>query len=349
MEKIISSAEGDKLMLAIVDDITVCSKTSAIVEVISSVNPSPPPEVGSFFLNVSKTISFPTCLAGSSLIPDPTPSGMPEGVVCMKRGPPEKNGVRLLGSPIGSSEFKAQWIHDRIDSKLLPLLKQIEKFNQPHICLHLIRRSLTLLGLVHAARTTDPRSILPELERVDELILNALAKSVFCSNLSPAQKKLIQLPVSLGGWGFTSLKLIGLTGYIASLSTCLPQILALRPASAPRLQETLDSVVELLKKNYISSSVSLEARSSYTQKQLCHFVHNIQQATLLQETSSPLLLPFARKLRIRQDCGKSLLLPKKTFSRESFLSMLLVAPSVSLSTRLRERSERRFLIVSETK
>jgi hypothetical protein len=126
MEKIISSAEGDKLMLAIVDDITVCSKTSAIVEVISSVNPSPPPEVGRFFLNVSKTISFPTCLAGPSLIPDPTPSGMPEGVVCMKRGPPEKNGVRLLGSPIGSSEFKAQWIHDRIDSKLLPLLKQIE-------------------------------------------------------------------------------------------------------------------------------------------------------------------------------------------------------------------------------
>jgi hypothetical protein len=83
MEKIISSAEGDKLMLAIVDDITVCSKTSAIVEVISSVNPSPPPEVGRFFLNVSKTISFPTCLAGPSSIPDPTPSGMPEGVVCM--------------------------------------------------------------------------------------------------------------------------------------------------------------------------------------------------------------------------------------------------------------------------
>lgn len=204
----------------------------------------------------------------------------------MKRDAPEKNGVRLLGSPIGSPEFKAKWIRDRIDSKLLPLLKQIEKFNQPHICLHLIRRSFSLLGLVHAARTTDPRSILPELERADELILNTLAKSVFCSNLSPAQKKLIQLPVSLGGWGFTSLKLIGLTGYIASLSTCLPQILALRPASASSLQETLDSVVELLKKNYFTSSVSFEARSSYTQKQLCLWVHEIQQETLLQELAT---------------------------------------------------------------
>jgi hypothetical protein len=200
----------------------------------------------------------------------------------MGRESPEKNGVRLLGSPIGSPEFKAHWIRTRIDTKLVPLLKQIEGFSHPQICLHLVRRALHQSGMVHAVRTTDPRAILAELERIDELVLEALAKSVFHSSLTPIQKKLIQLPVSFGGWGFTSFKLIGLTGYASSLSTCLPQILSLRPDSESRLKASLDSVVELLKKTYFPSSVPFEAKAPYVQKHLCLTVHAVEWKKLME-------------------------------------------------------------------
>jgi hypothetical protein len=243
-------------------------------------DPSPPPEYGTYVLNKAKTIMYSTCLR-NGLVPDPAPQDLPPGVVLMALDVPSKNGVRFLGSGIGSPEFKAAFFRNRVDTKPVLLLTSIKSLPNPHLCLHLIRRSIQFAGLTHFMRTTSPWEYIDELSRADALIKDALEYAVFQAKLSPIQWRIVQQPVEYAGWGFPSFKLQALCGYYASLSTNRAQLTAIRNCDQ-WVQSQLDKTAELLKP-FLPSSRSLVDEEKYTQRDLTHMVAEAEKNRLFND------------------------------------------------------------------
>jgi hypothetical protein len=199
--------------------------------------------------------------------------------------------VRYLGSPVGSNEYKAAFINSRIDTHLVPLLEQIRKIHHPHICLHLLRRAVVKAGFMLLARTVPPWVAGPAFERVNKLIRSVLEECVFNHNLNDLQYRLVLLPTTIGGWSIPDLVLINECGYAASLSSCLTQVLALRPSAAPRLRVHLERAVELITTKHLSS-VPLPVRAPYKQADLTRLIHQARRDKLILDATAAEELAF---------------------------------------------------------
>lgn len=277
LDAMMKESQDDSLTVGIFDDMTCCGQTSVVAKSMAFLDPSPPPEFGQFVLNKLKSLVIPTCLR-KGLAPDPPPKELPPGVVYLTLDIPEKNGGRFLGSGIGSPEYKAAFLRNRVDSKLIPLLTLIKTLPNPHLCLHLIRRSIQFTGLTHCLRTTAPWEHWNELARVDTLIKDALECSVFQANLSPTQWRIVQQPIEYGGWGFPSFQHQALCGYYASLSTNRAQLITIRDCGR-WIQSQLDKTAELLKP-LLPSSRSLVENEKYTQRELFGFIAEAEKSKL---------------------------------------------------------------------
>ena len=132
------------------------------------------------------------------------------------------SGVALLGSAVGSGEFAAADLSQRV-SKVLTQMQDLQALQNSQIQLCLLRLCLGVPQLVWAMRTMDPQTITGPLSLADEGITTAL-QDVIGDTLPADARKQAALPVSSGGLGVRQAKHTSDAAYLSSYFAARPLI-----------------------------------------------------------------------------------------------------------------------------
>jgi hypothetical protein len=256
VNKMMSETPGDSLTLGLIDDVTLCGHESKGYEATECFRSAGPPR--GCVLNVPKTIIYaldslakvaPGTLAGAQRIL------ATEGIdVGSKR---ESDGMRLLGTPIGTPKFSVKYVRQRWLQKYVPVLEALRTVRHPHAKWRIFGSLSISSGMVHILRTTPPHHIADVLRELDDSIMSFFEEQIAGCKLQPWQKQLARLPISLGGFGISPLHVLSPCAYLASLLANKAAIIALRKATSPDVVKRIDSkiaaVVALLNQTYPSA------------------------------------------------------------------------------------------------
>jgi hypothetical protein len=124
-------------------------------------------------------------------------------------------GVKVLGGPVGNSEFAEKFTSKRVQ-KIRKLLELMKKLEDPHMEVLLLRYCVGMPKFTVALRTTDPRDIPGAIHNFDEAVYDALIH-IFGLGPQVHQRDLIGLPLRLGGLGIPQASHIALSAYIGSM------------------------------------------------------------------------------------------------------------------------------------
>ena len=132
----------------------------------------------------------------------------------------EDSGVKLLGSPVGDSDFVERFLKSRIE-KVRSITKELSSLHQPHLEFVLLRSCLALPKIVYLLRSTDTTSLSPLLQDFDSITREGLSRILggAVSDLSWEQAK---IPVSMGGLGLRAASDQGGAAYAASVTSSQP-------------------------------------------------------------------------------------------------------------------------------
>jgi hypothetical protein len=125
------------------------------------------------------------------------------------------DGFKLLGCPLGSSEFCSKLFLSRV-SKAEEIMAKIPTLEEPHAAYMLLRQCAGFPKISFALRTSPPPAIMGEpCERFDRSVATCLAESMGL-NL-PAQAQLqASLPIRLGGLGLQLTSTSARAAFVAS-------------------------------------------------------------------------------------------------------------------------------------
>ena len=138
--------------------------------------------------------------------PDPLGCGIPRA---------DNAGFLLLGSPIGTPEYMASKLNDRIDKIEDTVLNKIPLLENPQLQLCLTRSTHSMVKFVHTIRTCNSDSIIASLDRFDHIQRCAL-ENIVGSALDPQAHMQATLPVSKGGLGLRKTTLHSYGAYLSS-------------------------------------------------------------------------------------------------------------------------------------
>ncbi|CAI7847058.1 unnamed protein product [Closterium sp. NIES-54] len=226
-----ASAHPRVVILAYADDITLLGKAEACTEAFLHLTAA--------LLRIGLEHNLGKCEAWSAAAIDP--STLPLSF------PIAADGLRVLGSPIGTLAGCASRVRERLAAAAepLPLLSQMD----PQLCLLLLTRCVGRRASF-LARTT-PLAVLPEDEWSawgEQLLNTFLDAAHIATPRSDAERRRIwrqaALPVTLGGLGITNPAVEGSYAYLASVvgtshllrslaDTLHPDVAALLPLMDP--------------------------------------------------------------------------------------------------------------------
>lgn len=138
------------------------------------------------------------------------------------------HGMELVGTPIGSNDFVAQFLQ-RFHDKLASFCNLVTSLPSTQVAFLILRYSASSRAL-HLARCIPPtfEGFDHFMQNTDELLAGCVGRLVNHPALSPAQISQIHLPTRLGGLGISSLATISRSAFIAS-SASAAQDLIQRP------------------------------------------------------------------------------------------------------------------------
>ena len=137
-----------------------------------------------------------------------------------------KEGVRVVGSPIGSPAFCVEFVEKAVDKVLLKASAMVDI--HPQLALRALKLS-TASSLMFLAQTTPFEFTRLAFERFDNEIFNIILSILSKHDRSPPIKdspdrlararRLVFTPTKYGGWGFTSIARIAPSAYVSSVIT----------------------------------------------------------------------------------------------------------------------------------
>ena len=175
------------------DDGAVAGRREELQQVVDIILEHGPPR--GLNLSTAATSSRPKSTvwcpyANVNTDPDPLDRGIPSI---------QEDGIVLLGSPIGSSDFERQAVDTRID-KVKELTDRLPLMQDAHCEYVLLRSCLSIPKVMFSLRTTDPLHHQPLWQRFDSIIRESLTRIIGVP-LNDCQWLQAQLPVSKGGLG----------------------------------------------------------------------------------------------------------------------------------------------------
>ena len=194
----------------------------------------------------------------------------------------EEAGVKLLGAPIGSPAFMAQFVKKRVE-KIKSITAELPSLHQPHLEFVLLRSCLALPKIVYTLRTTDPSLLSHLLQEFDSTTREALSR--ICggpvSDLSWEQAK---LPISMGGLGLRAAEDHAAAAYSTSFLSSQPILRSLlhlpeqaeHPFLPPSILNTLTT------QTGAEEPMTSDSIQNYTQKMLSAKIDLHNHHTLLE-------------------------------------------------------------------
>ena len=230
-------------LAALMDDFSVIAPQEVAIKVVRFVQENGP-AVG-LVPNMAKTVAMFTCLLNGNVEAAPIKE-WPEGIVIVGQsgaggveiGGKEKEGVRSLGSFIGTLEFTKAKIRERIDSRAVPLLNFAVSLHHPAAALEVVKRVTAVTGLDYILRTTPPEETEEACDYFDKLLRDAFERAVVGCVLSDEEWRRAQLPYP-HGWNLVPTRIKALAAYTASLLAHRKKIEALSPGSALHVDKTI--------------------------------------------------------------------------------------------------------------
>jgi ubiquitin carboxyl-terminal hydrolase 44/49 len=215
-------------------------------------------------------------------------------------------GFELLGCPLGSPTFSADYVKHRVD-KIESALHNLEIIDDPQVELLLLRNCMGLPKFGFSLRSAPPSHIRPAVVQFDEMI-DRVCERRFGLSLSQPQQLQWHLPISLGGVGILRAGDILDSAFLASSLLSVPILETLLQAtvhideltgvpealsslrSAVNYSEEIPSVASALTQRFLM-------KLSSAQPVLSALVHKTTQAKLLALPLSP-----REQLRLRAVC-----------------------------------------------
>ena len=109
----------------------------------------------------------------------------------------QETGIKLLGAPIGSSEYVVSFIKNRV-AKIRDLTTLLPSLHQPHLEFVLLRSCLALPKIVYLLRCTDTTAHTDLLRDFDRITRESLSR-ILGLPVSDQGWEQAKIPVSLGG------------------------------------------------------------------------------------------------------------------------------------------------------
>lgn len=164
-----------------------------------------------FWINSSKTKAFWPIMTTSKL-----------SDICRATGidTTPKQGLPLLGVPVGTDEYMASHVNDKLEQSQ-SLLTSLAAVPDPQIRFHLHRLTASTCKMLHLFRLLPPDFASPFASQFDSMQLTAYSKfhNVQLNNDAIRQ---VQLPMRYGGHGLTSLKGLLYASHASSLIEAAP-------------------------------------------------------------------------------------------------------------------------------
>ena len=200
-------------------------------------------------------------------------------------------GIIVLGSPVGTTEFERKIIMERID-KVEELTERLASLEDSHMELTLLRATLSLPKLLYVLRTVNPNRHISLWEHYDNITREGLGR-IMAGTVSEGLWEESKLKISHGGEGLRSAKDHSIAAYTASVTgtwDLAAQLMGIREeelseeAGQDRLElelgnELMDKLSEALgrpredltweelkKMNQQEISVGIDARNSHLLK-----------------------------------------------------------------------------------
>lgn len=135
----------------------------------------------------------------------------PEGIAMVR-----DDGVKLLGSPIGSADFANRLLLKRIH-KIDALFTEVRKLEEPQVQFCLLRSCVGFPKIAFSLRTCPPVHLTECLQLFDGMVYNSLA-SIIGADLDMQCWQQATLPLSLGGVGITSAPSKAIPAFLGSVA-----------------------------------------------------------------------------------------------------------------------------------
>lgn len=156
------------------------------------------------------------------------------------------DGVRSLGSFIGTPAYVEAKIKERIETRAVPLLDFAVGLRDSAAALEVIKRVPAVTGLDYIMRTTPPDLTRTSCDHFDHLLRSAFERSVVGGVMTEEEWRRAQLPYP-HGWNLVPTHVKALAGYTASLRSHQAQIIALDPTGAPQVEKNLSALTQMIK------------------------------------------------------------------------------------------------------
>ena len=127
-----------------------------------------------------------------------------------------KDGIVVLGAPVGSDKFVQDFLDERIN-KVEKLLDKTKELGNTQVMALLARYCIQGPKMAHLMYSTNPETAKRQWQRYDEISSRYLEALVGCP-LKPQEWELATLPKGKGGLGFTSFPDQAATCFVTSLS-----------------------------------------------------------------------------------------------------------------------------------
>ena len=225
---------------------------------------------------------------------DPALMGLDHHALAPLR-PALSEGVRVLGSPVGSDSYVAALFHKRM-TRIDELLSAVLEMQNPHTAMHMHRLCASVVQVVHIFRSTPPSQTLPLVTAFDSQMehwLNALLPGVPQLNSDAITQS--SLDLCDGGLGLVPARVVAVPAFVGSRIDTAHAVAQL-PSQRTHVEMTLD-LPPLLAACYARFDVSPETEPHSLISSLLltpgHSQHIISKVLQKRraETFWPVLLP----------------------------------------------------------
>ena len=156
----------------------------------------------------------------------------------------EDSGIKLLGSPVGSSDFTKRFLEAKVE-KVRSLTAELHSLQHPQLEFVLLRSCLALPKIVFLLRTTNTSTFTSTLQDFDSITREGLGRILGGPIIAQGWEQ-AKLPVGMGGLGLRSAEDHSEAAYACSLTSSKPLIRELLHLSdedlLPLPQDLLSSV-----------------------------------------------------------------------------------------------------------
>ena len=198
-----------------------------------------------------------------------------------------EGNFHMLGSPVGTTEFRRQFLLDNAIEHAEDSLEAITNLEDPQVALSLIRHCTGFCQMVYSLRTTPTSELQDLCRRLDDAVQDAT--SHFFGPFSDAARRQAQRGKRFGGLGLRSAEEHSASAYVASVAFAAEKDFW-DPTDAKDFDEAVIDVNKRAGKNIVDNETGKILQSSAVSE------HQPFQTNPIQEIDNKLVIPRQRDL-----------------------------------------------------